>query len=248
MRVTGSGVKRIAVASLVVIIAILASFATLRSGDRSVTSSQTVGLPAESLDQRTARERNDGAISVRPEALPGATPGATPEIDPEPLQSGEVVELNRQAATETPDDETLPARLDEIQLPPEVISGLRTVEREFDAESKDPGWSAAMESRIFSEISVAASGVDVTDVRVDCRTTLCRVQLTRPTPVERGRTPPAAPGSTPAGQPSPIFRVAEALGLDFRIVVGAFDGYGTPITLGFLQRGESEDSSERSSD
>lgn len=151
-----------------------------------------------------------------------------------------MAEPGQQVAAETPDNAE-PPDLDEIQLPPHVILGLRAVEREFEAQSKGPDWSPAMESRIFGENSLAASGVEVTDVRVDCRTTLCRVQLTLPRQAEGALRPPAAPGSTPSGRPSPIFLSAEAVDLNFRIVVGAFDGYGTPVTLGFLERGDGGD-------
>jgi hypothetical protein len=102
-----------------------------------------------------------------------------------------------------------------------------------------------MEARILTEIS-AEPGARYTGIQVDCRTTLCRVQLTLPVGAPPAGAPPGealpagAPPARPAGAspdaPGGIFAVADALGLEFHIVLAAFDGYGTPTTLAFLKR------------
>lgn len=129
-----------------------------------------------------------------------------------------------------------PLRLDELQKPGsgKPILLVRKNEAEFAAQSKDPSWSEFTEARILADISLASAGFGYSAILVDCRTTLCRVELIHPTAPALG--PVEQTGEPSPGQPS-LFLVAQTLGMEPQLVLAARDGYGTPITLAFLRRG-----------
>jgi hypothetical protein len=111
--------------------------------------------------------------------------------------------------------------------PPQDLKQEFTVEQDFANESKDLSWSARTEGRIFAEVSQVA-GLRLQSIDVDCRTTLCRVQLTFPIGTQIDETPLAA------GSP-PQFSVAEPLGLETQFMIAAPDLSGTPVLLAYLR-------------
>jgi len=52
-------------------------------------------------------------------------------------------------------------------------------EQAFAAESVDPRWATAAEANILGKIA-QVSGLTVTDLQVECRTTMCRLQIVEP--------------------------------------------------------------------
>ena len=63
-------------------------------------------------------------------------------------------------------------------------------ERAFEAESIDADWAPMAEARILDAFAQQA-GLQLLDLRVDCRTTMCRVQMTQPRGSEKGVQPAA---------------------------------------------------------
>jgi hypothetical protein len=61
------------------------------------------------------------------------------------------------------------------------------VELAFAAEPIDVSWAAGAEANVLGKIA-QINGLELVDLRVECRSTQCRVQLTQP--VWRGTTPP----------------------------------------------------------
>jgi hypothetical protein len=56
--------------------------------------------------------------------------------------------------------------------------GFAAADKEFVAEAIDPLWAPAMEARIVSEIA-QISGLKLVSILAECRTTMCRLQLTQ---------------------------------------------------------------------
>ena len=108
-------------------------------------------------------------------------------------------------------------------------------------ESRDPLWSAAMEARILDEISQKALGLEITRLDVECRTTLCRLQMVFPEELARRKFGNVPQGTVWTGE-QPIMFFVEALDLEFRPghVFGGLDGYGTPILVGYVSRPSQE--------
>lgn len=116
-----------------------------------------------------------------------------------------------------------PPSLDELRKPSrpsEALPQLRQAERDFATQGVDGVWPTLMEARVLSEIS-AVPGLQVTTLEVVCRSTVCRVELTEPT------------GPQPSFDP---FAIAEALGLEPRLVLAAPNGHGTPMIVAFYGR------------
>jgi hypothetical protein len=113
--------------------------------------------------------------------------------------------------------------LDDLPMspPPEMLAG----ERDFAAEGVDPQWATATEADILGKIA-QINGLTVVDLRVECRTTMCRVQL-----VEPRRTTPESPyGSFPD--------LVETFGLAPRWVISVVNRSGTLTSIAYLSRGE----------
>jgi hypothetical protein len=82
----------------------------------------------------------------------------------------------------------------------------------------------ATETRIFSEIS-QATGLSAADIQVDCRTTMCRVLLTKP-----------------SSSPNPRYRsfneLVDSFGLKTLWILAMPDENGTPVNFAYVERGE----------
>lgn len=109
-----------------------------------------------------------------------------------------------------------------LKVPMGPIPEFKETLRQFAAESDDPEWSAATETRILSEIS-QATGLSAGNVQVDCRTTMCRVLLTGPSSL-----------------PSPRYRsfneLVDSFGLETIWVLAIPDENGTPVNFAYVRR------------
>ena len=109
-------------------------------------------------------------------------------------------------------------------------------EQTLAAEERDLVWSTGMETRIVDEISQKALGVEITDLQVDCRTTLCRVDMTFALQLLQKKFGPLSPDTVWDGK-QPINYFIKALDLDFRQPVpGGLNRYGTPVVVGYVER------------
>jgi len=135
----------------------------------------------------------------------------------------------QQAAQETlGQPPTLPGSQDaralqDLELPIPPIPEFAETVRDFASQADDALWSGATESRIFGEIS-QATGLGVSDIQVDCRTTLCRVQLSNPE-------------STLDARYRSFNELVDTFGLETLWLWAAPDRDGNPINLVYLQRG-----------
>ena len=107
--------------------------------------------------------------------------------------------------------------LDAQREPP---SGLAANERLFDAESIDVEWAPMAEAEILDRFA-QQTGIRLVDLRVDCRTTLCRVQMTQPRPSEETVQP---------------LRFLTSLGYRARFVVALGNQAGGIGTIAYLMR------------
>ncbi len=64
--------------------------------------------------------------------------------------------------------------------PAAVLPDVRPFEEQWAQEARDVRWATAMETRIRAAFEDPASGASL--VEVDCRTTLCRVEIDVPSP------------------------------------------------------------------
>ncbi len=103
------------------------------------------------------------------------------------------------------------------------------------AQGKDPLKSTAMETRIFSEIAQKSLGLEMTDLQVDCRITLCRVQFGLPKSFLDKKFGNVPRDAVWTGR-EPVSFFIKALELDWRYTTafGGLDRYGTPVVLGYV--------------
>jgi hypothetical protein len=168
----------------------------------------------------------DGQIQVGPPVAPvmaTAESRSTPAMDDAPVLSEE----------RTADDPAAPPVLlpDQVLLTPMqqkaqsaralIEPGMAGIEQAFAAERVDPLWATGMERTIFDHLA-QASGLEVVTMQVECRTSMCRVQLIEPP------TKPWNPGA---------FRdLVRDFGLDVWRVNRFVDENGTPSLVAHLAR------------
>lgn len=111
----------------------------------------------------------------------------------------------------------------ELKIPVPPVAEFGDTLRQFAAETDDPSWSAATETRIFSEIS-QATGLAAGDIQVDCRTTLCRVLLTRPV-------------SAPNARYRSFNELVDSFGLETAWIFAMPDENGTLVSVAYVRRG-----------
>jgi len=105
-------------------------------------------------------------------------------------------------------------------------AALRKTERAFDAEGVDSLWSLPTEGRILGEIA-QITGLEALTVQVQCRTTMCRIEL-----AERGQLEPG--GILPAN--ADFGRLVMGLDQQPLWIMTAVDRYGTPSSLAYVAR------------
>lgn len=107
----------------------------------------------------------------------------------------------------------------------------RQLDEMVAAEPEDPAWALAMESQIFSEISLLP-GLAATLIDVDCRTTHCVVRVSLP--------PEPLPGqpelTAMSADGHPVFVGAAALDLETVALLNLIDPDGLPVFVAYLRR------------
>jgi len=109
-------------------------------------------------------------------------------------------------------------------------------EAELAAEGKDPVWAPAMEARILTEISRKALGLEITDLQVDCRSSLCRVEMLFPQRLLQKTFEDVTNAKAWNGQ-QPVGFLIGALDLEFRQpVLSGLDRYGDPVVVAYVAK------------
>ena len=107
------------------------------------------------------------------------------------------------------------------RIPPEMVEA----ERSFAAERVDPLWSPPTETRILGKIA-EIPGFELGSLQVECRTTLCRVEL-----LEHG----AIAATTPYGS---LNQMVDTFGLKPRWMISVVNSRGKFTSIAYLERGE----------
>jgi hypothetical protein len=176
----------------------------------------------------TAEARRDGAPSTERVEPPATESVLTDQDRAEAQVEATAREQQQQTVDELIRAFTIPlergiAGMEEVKkLPLRPIPEFAQTLRQFAVESDDPNWSAAMETRIFSEIS-QATGLSAGDIQVDCRTTMCRVLLTKP-------------ASTPNARYPGFNDLVDSFGLDTVWLLALPDENGTPVNFAYVRR------------
>jgi hypothetical protein len=98
-------------------------------------------------------------------------------------------------------------------LPPGLVEG----EREFTAEPIDATWAPGAEAGVLAKIA-AIPGLKLIDLQVECRSTMCRFQVTQPT------------GSPAPGNAMPLDVLRNEFGLTPRWMMAVVDRPGAPTS------------------
>lgn len=104
------------------------------------------------------------------------------------------------------------------EFPQPVINN----ERAFAAEAVDGAWAPGAEARLLDRIA-QMSGLQLTGLQVECRSTMCRLQIAFP----------RQQGATTSGPSGSLF---QSLGLKPRWVVAMVDASETPQIVAYLVR------------
>ena len=123
----------------------------------------------------------DGQIQVRPPVAPViATPesGSAPAINDAPVLSDEpATDDTTEPPVLLPDQVALTPMEQKAQSARALIDpGLASIEKAFAAERVDPLWAPGMEGNILGQLA-QAKGLRLVTLQVECRTSMCRVQL-----------------------------------------------------------------------
>ncbi len=94
-------------------------------------------------------------------------------------------------------------------VPPQLVDG----EREFSAEPIDGAWAPGAEAKLLSTLA-QVPGLELIDLQVHCRSTMCRLQLTQPRAAGGGQLP---------------FNIlSDEVGMTPRWMMAVVDGSGPP--------------------
>lgn len=208
---------------------IVLNYLDSREGESAVA---TLHPPASSArggaqpDEQPAALPPAGAVRApsSPAEVADAT-GAGDGVNAEPYRAP-VLLPNQVSAT------PMSEALETLQLPP--IPELLETEREFAAQNADPAWATATEARILGQFAGVA-GLELASLDVECRTTLCRIQLVRPGSMPG---PPSAVFPSPGRAPNGVSLtdLIPATGLKSLWVIAVRDRHGTPVSLAYLER------------
>jgi hypothetical protein len=103
-----------------------------------------------------------------------------------------------------------------VRTPP--IPEFEQTERAFASEVADPTWSPEAEARILGDIS-QSTGLRALDIQVDCRTTMCRVQMLKP-----------------QFQQGSFEELVQSVGFEPAFAFNLVGRNGTQVTLAYLKR------------
>ena len=106
------------------------------------------------------------------------------------------------------------------EVPPQIAAS----EREFAAEPVDAAWSSGAEANLLAKFAQMPN-LKLIDLQVECRSTMCRLQLTQPS---------AAPG--PEGSPLPLALLRDSTGLEPRQLMAIGGPGGSMKAVAYLWR------------
>ena len=125
----------------------------------------------------------DGQIQVPP---PVASVAATPERSSPPATDDAPTPSDQSAASDPVEPPVLLA--DQVALTPMeqkaqsaralIDPGMAAIEQAFAAEAVDPLWATGVERSILGQL--AQANLQLVTMQVECRTSMCRVQLMEP--------------------------------------------------------------------
>ena len=147
-----------------------------------------------------ARSQPTQGASSRPaRAEETSSTDATPRKEALVIETGPALSLGRAPLPgETPATPMANLRAErQRDVPPQVAEG----EREFAAEPVDAAWAAGAEADLLARFA-QMPGLKLIDLQVECRSTMCRLQLTQP--------------GTPDGSRQPFSLMRDPIGLEPR--------------------------------
>ena len=206
------------IAALVVVFGLSIAIVYLGRGER-----QSVGIDGPSGLSAGEARSDDDVTSAGAEGALSETIVEDQTQDVAASVSGREQQQGVQEAI--PERTVLPPMtqvLQDLELLPPIPEFAEAV-RDFASQTDDAPWSEATESHIFGQIS-QATGLGASDVQVDCRTTMCRVQLSNPV-------------STLNPRYRSLNELVDTFGLETLWLWAAPDSNGNPINLVYLQRG-----------
>jgi len=163
--------------------------------------------------------------------------GPTREFDMQVRTPGQRPAPDEPRRGQRPSTPETPQAVEDLQNGAPHFAGLiEKSEAELAAEDKDPAWAPAMEAQILAEISRKALGLEITDLQVECRTTLCRVEMLFPQRLLQKNFQDVANAPAWNGQ-QPVGSFIGALDLDFRQPVpSGLDRYGDPVVVAYVAK------------
>ncbi|HWN39455.1 MAG TPA: hypothetical protein VNP02_13215 [Gammaproteobacteria bacterium] len=102
-------------------------------------------------------------------------------------------------------------------VPPQMAEG----EREFAAEPVDATWASGAEAKLLAKFAEMPN-LKLIDLQVECRSTMCRLQLTQP--------------SAPGGGPQPFNLLRDSTGLEPRWMIAIGGPGGSMKSVAYLWR------------
>lgn len=185
--------------------------------------------PNVAPDNPAAAEGENVPTDVHARIQPGDDANAETESYP--------AEQSRLASVSAAPPRAIPQNVEDLRAGNPLLAPIiEANEQTLAAEAKDPLWSTNMETRIVNEISQKALGLELADLQVDCRTTLCRVEMTFPLQLLQKKFEPDAENAVWNGR-QPVNSFLKALDLDFRRPMPAgLNSYGTPVVVGYINR------------
>jgi hypothetical protein len=171
----------------------------------------------------TGRTAADGRSAAVQEVRPDPEPVAEPSGESAPQTRNQNVRDEEPALADSAPPATTPATrsvtsLDSLGVTTPPIPEFRQTEQAFASEDADPAWSPVAEAHILGDIS-QATGLQALDIQVDCRTSMCRVQMLQP--------------QFPQGS---FEDLVHSMGLEPVWVFNLVGRNGTPVTLAYLKR------------
>jgi hypothetical protein len=108
------------------------------------------------------------------------------------------------------------------------------MEQVFAGEAVDPDWGPAMEATLYEQIGEIA-GPDLVTVRTECRTTVCRLQVTQRVPEQKGRSSDESPAMYDMYE-----KLFARLGFASLSVTSTAEANGIVSSVVYLPRGDSD--------
>jgi hypothetical protein len=165
------------------------------------------------------------------------TPPQRPEafVQGQPFAQGQIPRAASGALATTP-AVSMSQIAEDVQIAsPHVAGHIAEAEREMTSQGGDPLRSAAMETQILSEIAQKSLGLQMVDLRAECRITLCRVQFVLPRSFLDRKFGNIPRDAVWTGR-EPVSFFIKALDLDWKYTTafGGLDRYGSPVVLGYV--------------